>query len=412
MRQAELIAIGSELTSGQTVNTNAASLARWLGDLGISCTRVVAVSDEPPAIRRVLQESIGRASLVIITGGLGPTFDDVTMATVAQATGRPLVFKPQVTRAIRAFCRRYQRRATTLALRQAYVPQGAAIIPNLLGTAPGVWLSLPRCLVIALPGVPREMSAMMTRSVLPRLRRLVGSATPFESRTIRTVGLVELDIQRLLQRLRIPATIEVGLYPHLQAVDVRLTSRGPAARSRLARLTQQLQRQLGEAVYGVADQTLEAVVGAALVRRRWTLALAESCTGGLIADRLTNVPGSSRYLLVGIVAYHNRAKELLLGVSRPTLRRAGAVSASVARAMAEGVRRRSGADVGVAVTGIAGPTGGSARKPVGLVYIAIADARRVDARAFHFHGDRVGIKQQTAQRALHWLWRWVVARPR
>ncbi len=409
---AELIAIGSELTSGHTVNTNAASLARWLGDLGIPCARVVAVSDEPAAIQRVVQESIGRAPLIIITGGLGPTFDDVTMATLAQTTGRPFVFNPQVACAIRAFCRRHQRRATTLALRQAYVPQGAATIPNPLGTAPGVWLRLPRCLVIALPGVPREMSAMMTHSVLPRLRRLVGSATPFQSRTIRTVGLVELDIQRILQRLKVPAIIEVGLYPHLQAVDVRLTGHGPDARSHLARLERNLRGQLGEAVYGFADQTLETVVGAALVRRRQTLALAESCTGGVIADRLPDVPGSSRYLLVGIIAYHNRAKELLLGVPRPTLLREGAVSASVARAMANGVRRRSGADIGMAVTGIAGPTGGSARKPVGLVYIAIADSRRVEARAFRFHGDRVGIKQQTAQRALHWLWRWVAACPR
>ena len=405
---AELLAIGSELTSGHTLNTNAAYLARQLARLGLVCRRHTSVPDNAAAIGEAVTEALERAAVFIATGGLGPTFDDITMAAVARATGRPLRRHAEVERRIRAFCRAHKRPATALALRQAALPAGGEALPNPVGTAPGLWLPLGRKLLIALPGVPQEMRAIMERSVLPRLRR--HQRAPVLSRTIRTIGLVELDVQAALQRLRIPEVVQLGLYPHLRAVDVRLTIAGSPASTAaplLNRLERAIRRALGPAVYGVDDQTMEGVIGQALVRRHRTLAVAESCTGGLIADRLTNVPGSSRYLLAAVVAYHNRTKQELLGVRAAELLRHGSVSEPVARAMAQGVRRRTEADIGLAVTGIAGPTGGTRAKPVGLVYVALADRRRAEVQRFQFQGDRLSVKYQTSQMALESLRRWL-----
>lgn len=410
--EAELLAIGSELTSGCTVNSNAAYLARRLEELGIRCRRHAAVPDEPAAIIDALTDALARAAVVIVTGGLGPTVDDLTMDAVSRATGRRLVMDAGAARQIRAFCRRYQRRVTTLALRQAAIPHGAAALPNPLGTAPGVWLPMDKAVLIALPGVPQEMRAIFEQSVAPRLAARP-QGLPIASRTIRTAGVVELELQRLLLALPLPPTVSFGLYPNLGAVDIRLTTSGSRRRvieRRLDRLERALRRRLGAAVYGTDARTLEAAAGEALVRRRQTVAVAESCTGGSVLDRLTDVPGSSRYVLLGVVAYHNRMKTNLLGVSPALLARHGAVSAPVARAMARGARSASGATVGLAITGIAGPDGGTARKPVGLVYMAIADRRRTVVKRWQFHGDRRVIKDRAVQAALDWLRRWALGR--
>ncbi|MBI4322659.1 MAG: competence/damage-inducible protein A [Candidatus Omnitrophica bacterium] len=403
--EAEILSIGSELTSGQTVNTNAAYLARRLREAGFDCPRQAVVADERTLIVQSVREALRRSRLLLITGGLGPTFDDLTMAAIAQATGRRLVLVPAVARRIRAFCRRHQRSLTTPALRQAYLPQGAAALPNPIGSAPGVWLALGGTILVALPGVPQEMRAITEASVLPRLRRRTRRA-PIRSRTLRTVGVVELEIQRLLKTVPVPAGMALGLYPNLRAVDVCLTMRGSssqASRRALRAVERAIRARLGAAVYGLDEQTLESVVGGALVARHKTLAVAESCTGGLVSDRLTNVPGSSRYLLAALVAYHNRAKQEWLGVPGGLLLRDGAVSAPVARAMAQGIRRCAGADVGLAITGIAGPGGGTPAKPVGLVYLAVADARGSAVERFRFQGERAAIKGQAVQMALNLL---------
>lgn len=402
---AELLTVGSEVLHGATLNTNAAVLSRGLGGVGVIVRRQVTVGDAPAHIVDAIRAARRRAALVIISGGLGPTFDDLTVAAIAQAVDRPLVTAPRIARRIRAFYRRRRRRLHPEALRQARLPRGATPLPNPLGTAPGIWLPLRNGLLVALPGVPGELAAILERSVLPRLRRLVRDA-PAAVCTIRTAGLVELDIERRLRRLRLPAGLEVGLYPALRAVDIRLTAREPsaaAARRLVARAASRLCRALGTAVYSTQDEPLEAVVGHLLVRQRKTLALAESCTGGLLAHRFTSVPGSSRYLRGGVVAYHNDLKQSLLGVTRDTLAQHGAVSAQTAAAMAVGIRERAGADVGLAVTGIAGPSGGSRRKPVGLVYVGIADGRRVRTQRYQFFGDRRSIKAQAAQMALDGL---------
>jgi len=408
---AELLTIGSELVSGATINTNAAYLARRLGDAGIRCDRQVAVGDAPGPLAAALRDALARARLVVVTGGLGPTFDDITMAAIADVTGRRLRYVPRAAETIRRFYSRRHRVLQQAALRQAYLPEGGRALHNPIGTAPGLWLASGGRIIVALPGVPSEMRAMTERQVLPRLRRLRGRQ-PLESRTLRTVGLVELSIERVLRTLAIPSTVQVGLYPNVRMVDVRLTATGTtvsAAQRVLDRLERALRRALGPAVYGTGDETLEAVVGRLLAGQRKTLALAESCTGGLLAHRITNVPGSSRYLRGGVVAYHDDLKRGCLGVPPGVLARSGAVSAPVVRAMAAGVRRLADADVALAVTGIAGPSGATSRKPVGLVYIGLADRRRTLTQRCRFFGDRETVKFQAAQTALDWLRRYLLS---
>jgi len=408
--QVELLTIGAELLNGATVNTNAAYLARRLAEVGLSCQRQVAVSDERAPLLRALRESMTRCDLLITTGGLGPTFDDVTMEVIAEVIQRPLVYVPTVAAAIRRFYTRRHRRLQRVALRQAYLPQGAEALPNPLGTAPGMWLSEPPRLLIALPGVPSEMRVIMEQSVLPRLKRLKGQPA-IESRTLRTVGLVELSIEAILRRIRIPENVQIGLYPNLRMVDIRLTataSSHDAARRALATCLTPLRRALGPSIYAEGDETLEGVVGGLLAKRHLTLAVAESCTGGLVSHSLTNVPGSSRYLRGSIVAYHNRLKSQQLHVPASLLVRFGAVSAPVVGAMAKGARELADADLGLAITGIAGPSGGTTTKPVGLVFLGLADGRRTMSRHCQFFGDRAAIKSQATQAALDWLRRYLL----
>lgn len=403
--QAELLTIGSELTQGVTVNTNAAVLARRLAEVGVACLRQVTVGDDRRRVVEAIREALSRCDLLVTTGGLGPTFDDITMTAIAEAVHRPLTRQPAVADRIRRFYRQHHRAVQTAALRQADLPTGGTALPNVLGTAPGLWLSLPDGLLIALPGVPAELRAMLDRHVLPRLRR-AERRQAIATRTLRTVGLVELDIERRLRRLRIPASVTVGVYPHLRAVDIRLTATAPsqrAAQRLLARVERPLRRMLGVTLYGTDEATLEQVVGELLVRQHRTLAVAESCTGGLVCDRLTDVPGSSRYLRGAVVAYHNDLKRGCLGVPARGLARFGAVSEQTAKAMAVGVQRFAGADVGLSITGIAGPSGGTAKKPVGLVYFGLADRRRVRSLRCRFVGDRAAVKRQAAQTALDWL---------
>jgi nicotinamide-nucleotide amidase len=400
--RAEILTIGSELTSGATVNTNAAFLARRLAEAGLPCQRQTTVGDGRADLARALREALSRCDLLVTTGGLGPTFDDLTMEVIAEVTQRPLVVVPAVAARVRRFYTKHHRKLQQAALRQALLPKGGTALDNPIGTAPGLWLPLPGRLLVALPGVPSEMRAIMDRSVLPHLRRL-GQGQVIETRTLRTVGIVELSIQAALRTIRVPSGIEIGLYPSLRMVDVRLTATGSSARKvrqSLRRVENALRRKLGRTVYGTDEEALEEVIGALLVRHRKTLAVAESCTGGLVSDRLTNVSGSSRYLRGSVVAYHNDLKRSYLGVPAQILARFGAVSAQTAKAMAQGIRRMAGADIGLSITGIAGPTGGTKQKPVGLVYLALSHGRTTRVQRCHFFGDRLSIKMQAAQSAL------------
>ncbi len=408
---AEILTIGSELTSGITVNTNAAYLARELNALGIDCHRQTSVGDNPTDLLLALTEAIQRSRLVVTTGGLGPTFDDMTMQAVSQALGQPLRYFPSAALSIRRF---YQKRHRTLrkeALRQAYLPQKGQALPNPIGTAPGLWFSSNGSLLIALPGVPSEMRAIFEASVLPRLKRL-NRLQAIQTRILRSAGLVELEIESILKKIPLARSLDVGLYPNSRLVDIRLTAKAESkkkAQALVKSLESKLRKKLGRHIYGTDNQNLEQVIGSLLLQKNRTIALAESCTGGLVSNRLTDIPGSSRYFKGAIIAYDDSIKRKSLGVSRSLLLRKGAVSAETACAMAEGVKYSLKTDIGLSLTGIAGPSGGSAKKPVGLVYFGLADEKKTRSLKQRFTGSRQTIKMQAAQTALDWLRRELLA---
>ena len=416
----ELINTGTELLLGRTANTHQQWLGCRLADLGYRVARQATVSDTGPEIEQALREALARADLILVTGGLGPTSDDLTREQVAALLGRPLRLDAGVRAHIERFFALRDRPMPAGNEVQALVPEGARVLWNPLGTAPGLAIEArpnpfrrdgaPSWLVL-LPGPPRELQPMFNDTVVPLLRERLPPAEDSVSRTLRTVGVGESLVQaRIAEPLRplVATGLELGYCAHPGQVDVRLAARGPEA-ARLVRPAEETVRGLlGEHIFTAADEELETVVVRLLTERRQTLALTESCTGGCLAHRLTNVPGASAVFQAGLVTYSNAAKERLLGVRAETLARHGAVSEAVAREMAEGARRGNETDYAVAVTGIAGPGGGSAAKPVGTVFLALASARATVAEHHLNLWDRETFKQVSANQALDLLRRAVL----
>jgi competence/damage-inducible protein CinA-like protein len=409
----ELINTGSELMLGRVLNTHQQWLCRQLADRGYLVTRQIAVDDSATTIRQAVQDAMTRADIVLVTGGLGPTSDDRTRDLIAELLGRALREDPSVVAHIESFFAGRKRPMPARTRVQALVPEGARVLANAHGTAPGLVLDFPPRrrgerpgLLILLPGPPRELRPMFTEQVVPMLGKHFPVAEPFVCRTLRTVGLgeslVEEKIANPLQRW-VEAGLDIGYCARPGEVDVRLSARGRDAAPTVAEAERVARELLGDLVFGVEEEELETVVVRLLTARGQTVALAESCTGGLIAHRLTNVPGASVVLLGGLVVYSNAAKETFLGVRPPTLTEHGAVSEAVVREMAEGARARTGADYAIAVTGIAGPGGGSAAKPVGTVWIALSTARGTETRHRVNPWDRETFKYVTSQQALDLL---------
>lgn len=402
--RAELISVGTELLLGQIVDTNAAYLAQRLAEVGIDVYYKQTVGDNPTRIEEAVRLALSRADVVVMTGGLGPTEDDLTVATVAGTLGLNLVHDDAVAAHIRQFFETRHRVPPDSVFKQALVPRGARIMPNSRGTAPGVHLEYKGRMIVIMPGVPYEMKGMMEDYVLPNLRERTGGVA-IRSRVLRITGEGESAVEQRIRDLLHQTLPTIAPYAKLGEVHLRVTAKGAPEEvdAALARGEAQIRERLGDLVYGTDDQTLEAVVGDLLTARRLTIAVAESCTGGLIAERLTNVPGSSAYFLEGVVAYSNAVKQHHLDVDAALLERYGAVSAEVAEAMAAGIRRRSGATVGLSVTGIAGPDGGTPEKPVGLVYLALAAGSGVEHRRLSFgpEAGRQGIRALAAQAALN-----------
>lgn len=408
----EIINTGAELLSGRTLNRHQQWLCRRLSDLGHEVIRQVTVADQGPVICDAVRESLSRADLVITTGGLGPTSDDLTRENVARLLGRSLREDPAVLQRIESIFRQRSRPVPARARIQAMVPAGAEVLPNPAGTAPGLAIELDpnphrssrqRSLLILLPGPPRELHPMFDASVVPLLSRVFGRPESFVCHLLRTTGMPESMVEEQLQiplQAWVGKGLEVGYCARPLEVDVRLAARGVQAQDVVSAAAKIVRRVLADSVYSVAEEELEAVVVRLLTEQRQTLAVAESCTGGLVSHRITNVPGASKVLLAGLVTYSNEAKEQLLGVPTDLLQHHGAVSASVAQAMADGVRRCSGADIGVAVTGIAGPGGGTSEKPVGTVYLAIAWEQGAKVVLQNNRWDRATFKQVTSQQAL------------
>lgn len=392
----ELINTGSELLLGFTTNTHLNYLAQKLGERGLRLARQTTVGDDRDEMRAVVRDALARANIVLITGGLGPTRDDVTREVVAELCARPLRRDEMVAAAI---AERFRRRGLAMPASvevQAMVPEGATVLPNPNGTAPGLFLVHNGCEVFLLPGPPRELRPMFETHVLPRLP----APSDNTCRVLRTTGLPEsLVEQRVAPVVADLAGLEVGYCARPGEVDVRLVGTSVM----VAEAEQRVRGALAEFIYGEGDDRLEAVIVSALTARGQTLAVAESCTGGLLAHRITNVSGSSKVFLCGYVTYANAAKEQLLGVPGRLIAEHGAVSEPVCRAMAEGARERSGADFALAITGIAGPTGGTTEKPVGTVFIGLAAAGDGQVQRHQLTFDRETFKQVATQLALDLL---------
>ena len=416
---AETIAIGSELLVGGRSDGNSLFIADALAAIGIEVRFKTIVGDDQSDIVGVLMTACRRAGIVIMTGGLGPTVDDCTREAVASVTGFRLACRKEAFESMRARLAQWERTPNRGQLRQALIPSRATVVPNPVGSAPGFALTWRNTRVIALPGVPSEMQAMMRKSVIPFLADQLDRSKPTRPHPItrlifQTWGLPESEVDAKLTGLIPKRTpVALGLLASPTGVLVSLTTRAHRSiqEAVLRSLAEGVRARLCEWIYAEGQDTLEEVVGRLLRRQKRTVAVAESCTGGLIGYRLTQVPGSSAYVDRGVLCYSNQAKTDMLGVPARLIQQYGAVSREVAEAMAKGMRQRAGVSVAVSVTGIAGPGGATETKPVGLVYIGLdAGSDDVTTKEFQFHGDRSVIRQRAAQAALDLLRRWLIAR--
>lgn len=395
----ELITTGSELLLGQVLNSHPGYLSGRLAMLGQELARQTAVPDGKGAIAEVLGESWKRSDLVIVTGGLGPTSDDITRDVVAEFFQKPLEYKPEIYEKILGYFRHRNLTPPELVKVQAMVPTGMELLANDVGTAPGFWFEEKGKMLAVLPGPPRELAPMFEQGVEPKLRGRAGAAEG--TRILRVYGIGESFVQEKCEaELRKIGFAGVGYCARPGEVDVRLRSSDPVRLERGAAFVRQV---LGEAVYAEGSETMEAVVVRLAKAAGVKLATAESCTGGLVASRITDVPGASEIFVGGWVTYANEAKVRELGVRKESLARYGAVSAAVAGEMAEGARKRAGADWAVSVTGIAGPGGGSPGKPVGLVHLGIAGAGGVETVEKKLVPERKTFKGMASQAALDLL---------
>ena len=402
----ELLTIGDELLSGRTADTNAHFIARELTEAGLSATRFSSVGDQPEAIRRALTTLLPDTRFVIATGGLGPTDDDLTASAVAATFGRELVVSEAAIANMERRYREFGRPMPDAAKKQAVLPQGCEAIDNPVGTACGFMIQDGQRQFFFLPGVPEEVHAM-TGFIIEHIRAYCGMRQIIKSRTLKVFGLWESKIQELLKgRLPELPAVALGYYPSFPEVSLKITATGSdeeQIEQELQLFQAAIQACIGEYIYSENNEPLEEVVGRLLAGRKATLAVAESCTGGLITHRLTNVAGSSAYVERSFIVYSNMAKQELLAVPEAVLAGHGAVSEPVARLMAEGARQAAGTTYGLSVTGIAGPDGGTPEKPVGTVFIGVATPDETTVKKMFYPGTREKVKMMTSQMALNLL---------
>ncbi len=411
--QAEIISIGTELLLGKTVNTNAAYLSKKFAALGIDLFYHTTVGDNRIRLFTVLKRALHRSDIVITTGGLGPTVDDLTLEIIAQATQSKLTLNPVVLKEIKEHFHRRHIPMPKSNIRQALIPDRTdRVLKNEVGTAPGLIILYEKKVLIALPGVPQELKPMMERDVIPYLAKHFAREWVIVSRAIRTTGLAESQVnQKLKDILKLKPPVTVGIYAHTESVDLNITAKAKLksqAEKSIKPVESKIRWRLKEYIYGTDRQTLEEVLAKGLNKAKKTIAIAESCTGGLISKRLTNVSGSSKYFPLGVVVYSNQAKQSLLGVPAQVLKKFGAVSKETAQLLAKNIKQLAKTDLGLGVTGIAGPGGATKEKPVGLVYIALASPRKILCQEFHFHGDRDAVRLRASQAALDIVRRYLI----
>ena len=412
--KAEILTIGDELLRGEIVDSNKALLAERLLQLDIETRFQSSVRDDPADMEDALRRAARRADVVLVSGGLGPTRDDLTIDVLARAFDRTLVLHEPSLAAIRAFFARLGREMAEVNAKQAWIPEGAEALPNPIGTAPGCLLVAGEVPIFCLPGVPRELERMLDEQVLPRLEARRAGRAVVRARILRTFGMGESNLEEALAGVAQDGAVTLGFRTAFPDNLLRPLARAATvaeAEAKLDAVCAAIRERLGALVYAEGDEPLEAVAGRLLRERGMTLAVAESCTGGLLAERVTHIAGASDYFLGGVVAYANAAKQALLGVPAELLDQHGAVSEPVARAMAEGARERFGADLALATTGVSGPGGGSAEKPVGTVCIALSREGGTHAERFVFPLDRARHRSLTAQIGLDWVRRTLLGAP-
>lgn len=398
-----VVAVGTELLSGEMSDTNTADIARAMGAEGLDISDALVVADIEPDIAEALRSRADRRDAVIVTGGLGPTGDDLTARAAAHAFGRQLSLNDEALQQIRDFFRQRGRTMHRVNEKQALLPQKATVLRNPEGSAPGFHLRHCDTDYFFLPGVPAEMNRLLTETVIPRLRQRAGRLEPRRQRVFKVFGLPEARVGEILEQARLPEGVEVAFGLDFPLVLVKLRTAGQEGGELLDRGELQVRKALGEYLVAIDDGCLAATVVGLLRSVDATVAVAESCTGGLIAEMLTEIPGASDVFDRSAVTYSNRAKQNWLGVAGVTLNRHGAVSAECARAMASGMRRTAETTLALAVTGIAGPGGGTAEKPVGTVYIGLSTPEGDEVKRYNFNGDRRRVRMLSACSALDWL---------
>jgi len=406
MPDAEIVAVGSELLTPGKTDTNSLSLTAELNGIGIEVVRKTVAGDDRARLAGILREAAGRSAIVIVTGGLGPTEDDVTRDAAAAALGRKLVFSEELCEAIRARFRSFGRKMTEVNKRQAYVLEGAEVLANPRGTAPGQWLDTGSAIVALLPGPPRELVPMFREECIPRLRAKF-PARVIRTRLLRATGIGEGDLDATISpvysRYRNPVTTILASSGDIQ-IHLRANADTEAeAEMLLDEVAGQIIPLLGDKLYSRNGDPLEAVIGNTLREQGQTLSVAESCTGGLLGGRITSVPGSSDYFRGGFLAYADETKTELLGVSADLIAALTAVSEEVARAMADGAKRRAHTDYALSVTGYAGPDGGTKEHPVGTVFVGLATPEGCEVRRLRLPGDRDRVRNFAVQNALNLL---------
>jgi len=401
----EILTIGSELMSGKTLNTNSQFLSKEISDLNIDVAFHTSCRDLEPDVLEVLELAYRRSDLIFVVGGLGPTPDDITRDVVARFFRCGLAFDRQQYARIVAYFKERARRVPLVTRREASFPTVATPLVNRFGLALGFSVWQDKKLLIALPGVPKELTGMFQASVLPLIKQKFKHRRPWQVVEARVVGLYETEVMGKLGRSFFKGRLfDFGIYPEVGEVLIRVKTHD---KKLAALLKRELARKLRGALYGFGAVTLPGAIGKKLVAQKQTISVAESCTGGWLAKRLTDPPGASRYFQGASVAYSNRIKTKLLGVSDELPRSYGAVSGEVARAMAIGARTCYGTSLAVSITGIAGPSGGSVRKPVGLVHFGLSDRVRTRTFQFRFSGDRRTIRLAATQKALELIWKWL-----
>jgi len=394
----EMIFTGSELLQGRVLNSHAQYLGQWLTEHGFEVGYCVVVGDECDRLEQVLRVALERAELILITGGLGPTTDDLTKEVVAKVLDLPMILDEDSLEHIKGLFRSMNMEMPESNIRQAYIPKGATVLPNKLGSAPGVLLEHRNKTIALLPGPPMELKGMFEEELAPVLLPKRKTLTVIKTRAIKVTGIAESAVQDLLTDLGGQGNPGLSYLASPGQLTVRVTGKAadaPTAEQMVADMVAVVSERLDGFIFGYDGDNIEEVVGRALLAKNMTISTAESCTGGMIGARLVDVPGSSAYVLGGVISYSNEMKISLLGVPPEILEKHGAVSEETAQAMARGVQRLTSSDLGLAVTGVAGPDGGSAEKPVGLVYIALAAKDQVICRRFLFPGNRMSVRTAT-----------------